>query len=121
MRAGVSGSFAGSGTRSIPVRDGPVLGKNLSEIHLTRARRASRQWFRDLLWRAFPASSDNDRAAQAARVLGVSARQVSNWLACRHDAPLTMVCTVMVIAGCEVVFRQIEGRAEAPMQIEGRR
>ena len=66
---------------------------------------AYRMWFRDLLWRAFPASSDAARAESAARVLDVSERQVRNWLRCEHDPKLRYVMAVMAIAGAEVVFK----------------
>lgn len=64
-----------------------------------------------MLWRAFPSPSAAALAKRAASVLGVSERQVRNWLAEDHDAALRHVTAVMLIAGCEVVFRQIEGRA----------
>lgn len=66
---------------------------------------AYRMWFRDMLWRAFPAQSDNDRAERAARVLDVSERQVRNWLRCEHDPKLRYVMAVIAIAGAEVVFK----------------
>lgn len=66
---------------------------------------AYRMWFRDLLWRAFPASSDAARAERAARVLDVSERQVRNWLRCEHDPKLRYVMAVLAIAGAEVVFK----------------
>ena len=65
---------------------------------------AYRNWFRDMLWRAFPAPSDTERAARAARVLNVSDRQVRNWLRCEHDPSLRHVMAVIAIAGAEVVF-----------------
>lgn len=66
---------------------------------------AYRMWFRDLLWRAFPASSDAARAERAAHVLNVSERQVRNWLNCEHDPKLRYVMAVIAIAGAEVVFK----------------
>ena len=69
----------------------------------------SRAWFRDLLWRAFPAHSERDLAQRAARVLEVSPRQVQNWRRCENDASLRYVTIVMAIAGAEVVLRQVEG------------
>lgn len=71
---------------------------------------AARRWFRNLLWRAFPAPSERDLANRAARVLDVSPRQVINWLREEHDASLRYVMAVMAIAGAEVVFGRIEGR-----------
>lgn len=64
-----------------------------------------RIWFRDLLWKAFPADSDADRAIKAAHVLDVSERQVRNWLRCEHDPKLRYVMAVIAIAGAEVVFK----------------
>ncbi|MGC9449773.1 hypothetical protein [Cereibacter johrii] len=66
--------------------------KNLaqSDVHA----RASRKRFAGLLWRAFPASSERDLAAKAAPVLGVSERQVRNWLQCENDAALRHVFAV---------------------------
>lgn len=72
---------------------------------------ASRRWFAAMLWRAFPSPSEGDLALKAARVLDVSPRQVRNWLRCEHDASLRYVTAVMAIAGAEVVFGLVEGRA----------
>lgn len=72
--------------------------------------RAPRRFFRNLLWRAFPAPSDNERAENASRALGVSPRQVKNWLAEENDASLRYVCATLAIAGAEIVFSRIEGR-----------
>jgi hypothetical protein len=71
---------------------------------------ASRRWFRDLLWRAFPSRSENDLAVKAAPALGVSTRQVRNWLREDNDASLRHVTAVLAIAGAEVIFTKIEGR-----------
>jgi hypothetical protein len=71
---------------------------------------AARRWFRDLLWRAFPARSENELALRAAAALGVSERQVRNWLRLEHDAGVRYVFAVLTIAGAEVVFRKMEGR-----------
>ena len=68
------------------------------------SRSRPRRWFRDLLWRAFPARSERDLAAKAAPILDVSERQVRNWLREEHDPGLTVVLKVMAIAGAEVVF-----------------
>ena len=68
----------------------------------------SRRWFADLLWRAFPGPSEREVSAAAAAALGVSDRQVRNWLRCRHDAGLRHVLAVIAIAGAEVVFRRME-------------
>lgn len=72
---------------------------------------AERAWFAALLWRAFPAGSENELSERAAPVLGVSARQVRNWLRCEHDARWRDVMKVLAIAGGEVVFRAMEPRA----------
>lgn len=72
--------------------------------------RASRRWFRNMLWRAFPSPSEHDLANKAANVLGVSPRQVKNWLREDNDASLRYVTAVLAIAGAEVVFGQIEAR-----------
>jgi hypothetical protein len=71
---------------------------------------ASRRWFRDLLWRAFPSRSEGELSAKAAPVLNVSPRQVRNWLREDNDASLRHVTAVMAIAGAEVLFTRIEGR-----------
>nr|WP_156178460.1 hypothetical protein [Puniceibacterium sp. IMCC21224] len=73
-------------------------------------RSRSRDWFAALLWRAFPADSEASLAYQAAPVLGVSERQVRNWLRCENDASLTYVTAVLVLAGFEALF-ETGGRA----------
>lgn len=72
--------------------------------------RASRRWFRNMLWRAFPSPSEHDLSIKAATVLGVSPRQVKNWLREDNDASLRYVTAVLAIAGAEVVFGKIEAR-----------
>ena len=89
------------GHRSVPG------GKNPAGIDATDA---ARRWFRDLLWRAFPARSENELAIRASAALGVSERQVKNWLRLEHDAGVRYVFAVLTIAGAEIVFRQVEGR-----------
>ena len=69
---------------------------------------ASRRWFAALLWRAFPSRSEHDLAEKAARALGVSPRQVRNWLRQDNDASLRYVTAVLLIAGAEVVFANLE-------------
>jgi hypothetical protein len=71
---------------------------------------ASRRWFAALLWRAFPAPSERALREKAARALGVSERQVSNWLRCEHDASLRHVTAVILIAGAEAALARLEGR-----------
>lgn len=50
--------------------------------------RWSRKLFASMLWRAFPGRSEAEIAARAAPVLGVSERQVRNWLRIEHSAAL---------------------------------
>ena len=69
-----------------------------------------RRWFRDMLWRAFPSPSEHALAEKAAPVLGVSKRQIRNWLNEDHDASLSYVAAVLAIAGAEIVFAKIERR-----------
>lgn len=71
---------------------------------------AEREWFARLLWRAFPSGSENELSERAGPVLGVSPRQVRNWLRCEHDARWRDVMKVLAIAGGEVVFRAMEPR-----------
>lgn len=72
--------------------------------------RANRRWFRDLLWRAFPAQSERELADKASAVLDVSHRQVINWLREEHDPKLRYIMAVLAIAGAEIVFSRIEGQ-----------
>lgn len=65
---------------------------------------ASRRWFAALLWRAFPGPSENVVAEAAARALGVTPRQVRNWLRCENSAALQYVTAVMLIAGVEIAI-----------------
>jgi hypothetical protein len=83
---------------------GPPLRGQVSPVEAERA------WFAALLWRAFPSSSENELSEAAAAVLGVSARQVRNWLRCEHDARWRHVVMVLVIAGGEVVLSRLEAR-----------
>ena len=74
----------------------------LSASHATSPHRMrARRWFARMLWRAFPAASEREVAREAAPVLGVSERQVVNWLRCDHDAGVSYVTAVMILAGCE--------------------
>ena len=70
---------------------------------------AARRWFAALLWRAFPSPSERDLSEKAARALGVSDRQVRNWLRCEHDASLRHVTAVILIAGAEAALARLEG------------
>ncbi len=71
---------------------------------------AEREWFARLLWRAFPSASATALSEVAGPVLGVSPKQVRNWLECRHDARWRDVVKVLVIAGGEVVLARLEPR-----------
>lgn len=73
--------------------------------------RASRRWFAGLLWAAFPSPSEHELARRAARVLGVSERQVRNWLRCDNDASLKYVTAVALIAGVEFGLGAYGGRS----------
>lgn len=73
--------------------------------------RASRRWFAGLLWRAFPAASENELAGRAAKVLNVSERQVRNWLRGENDASLKYVTAVALIAGVEIGLGAYGGRS----------
>ena len=88
--------------------DGASRVKNPSRNLVDAA--ASRRWFADLLWRAFPSRSEAELAETAAVVLEVSSKQVRNWLRCEHSAAWPYVARVMAIAGAEIVFRRIEGQ-----------
>ncbi|SCY61879.1 hypothetical protein SAMN05660710_02123 [Paracoccus tibetensis] len=70
---------------------------------------ASRRWFSDLLWRAFPSRSERELSEKASAVLDVSPRQVINWLREEHDPKLRYVMAVIALAGAEIVFSRIEG------------
>ncbi|WP_299663880.1 hypothetical protein [uncultured Ruegeria sp.] len=100
-------------TRSVHVSSsqnehGVIALKNLARNSLDHES-ASRKWFASLLWRAFPAPSENDLALKAARVLDVSPRQVKNWLRCQNDASLKYVTAVALIAGIELGLKGIGG------------
>lgn len=83
-----------------------IISENSVFVSGDRARRR----FAEMLRRAFPAISDNDRALQAAPVLGVSDRQVRNWLREENDASARYVFAVMALAGVEMVLNQRGGR-----------
>lgn len=100
-------SFSDVSTVSARDQYGAAAVKNLAD---TANPSASRRWFCALLWRAFPSPSENDLAHKAAQVLGVSPRQVRNWLREEHDASLRYVTAVLAIAGAEIIFGKIEGR-----------
>lgn len=70
----------------------------------SETKKTARCVFARMLWTAFPSSSERDLARRAAQVLGVSERQVINWLRCDHDASVSVVFAVMAIAGAEIVF-----------------
>uniref|UniRef100_A4WTC0 Uncharacterized protein n=1 Tax=Cereibacter sphaeroides (strain ATCC 17025 / ATH 2.4.3) TaxID=349102 RepID=A4WTC0_CERS5 len=89
-------------------QDGANMRKYLAQNDIQA--KASRKRFARMLWRAFPSDSERDLAATAAPVLGVSERQVRNWLQCEHDAAARHVFAVMAIACGEEIFSIIEGR-----------
>lgn len=70
---------------------------------------AARRWFAALLWRAFPAPSEHELSIKAAPVLGVTPRQVQNWLRCNNDASLKYVTAVALIAGVEIGIGRFGG------------
>ncbi|EBA17425.1 hypothetical protein RSK20926_06802 [Roseobacter sp. SK209-2-6] len=81
--------------------------KNLAQTKDTGA--SARKWFAELLWVAFPSQSERELRAEASRTLGCSERQVGNWLNCENDASLSVVVSVLIVAGAEVVFQKLEG------------
>jgi len=82
--------------------------KNLAKS--TGSQIEARKWFVDLLWIAFPSTSENELCQKASRTLGVGVRTVKNWLSCQNDASLSVVTKVMTVAGAEIIFQKIEGR-----------
>ncbi|WP_339767172.1 hypothetical protein [uncultured Pseudosulfitobacter sp.] len=97
------------------VKDGVNMRKNLSK-NVRRGdflggqhKSLSRKWFAALLWRAFPAASNTEVARLGAPVLGVSERQITNWLNCENDAALSYVTAVMVLAGVECALDGVRG------------
>ena len=97
------------------VKDGANMRKNLSrnarrgEFLNGQHKNMSRKWFAALLWRAFPAASNTEVARLGAPVLGVSERQIINWLNCENDAALSYVTAVMVLAGVECALDGVRG------------
>ena len=79
-----------------------------SPAYSTDQAQAARKWFAAMLWRAFPSRSENELAEKASAALGVSPRQVKNWLRHEHCAALKYVVAVIAIAGAEVVFQRME-------------
>jgi len=108
MSKHAASSFPCSPGRSSPDHYGALPVKN--PAHSTDPR-ANRRWFRDLLWRAFPAASERELAEKASAVLDVSPRQVINWLREEHDPKLRYIMAVLAIAGAEIVFSRIEGQS----------
>jgi hypothetical protein len=99
------------------VKNGVNMQKNLSQNGLRsdfsggRHKSLSRRWFASLLWAAFPGASEREVARMGAPVLGVSERQIINWLRCDNDAALSYVTAVMVLAGVEFALDGVRGRA----------
>lgn len=110
-------AFQNGGPSSDPaqIKDGVNMSKNLSKNvrrgHFLggRHKSMSRKWFAALLWRAFPAASNIEVARLGAPVLGVSERQITNWLNCENDAALSYVTAVMVLAGVECALDGVRG------------
>jgi hypothetical protein len=99
-----------AGVRAASAQGSAGAAKVPAETLIVCARRGPRRFFADLLWRAFPADSEQALAARAAPVLGVSERQVRNWLRQEHDAKLTQVLAVLAVAGVELVAARVERR-----------
>jgi hypothetical protein len=93
-----------------PVQDGRVAMKLPAFSGTTDHGGASRRWFRDRLWEAFPSRSERELSQRASRALGVSPRQVINWLREEHDARTRYTLAVLAIIGAEIVLSRVEGR-----------
>jgi hypothetical protein len=101
----------------------PFIGSNRSQVNNRSVKlknlafntfdveASNRMWFRDVLWRAFPAPSDAARAEKAHKVLGCSERQVINWLNCENDPKLRYILKALAVAGAEIVFHQSQDDA----------
>lgn len=85
--------------------------KNPANSSITSLSRP-REWWRDLLWAAFPGDSAHEVSEKAEKALGVSRRQVFHWLKCEHDPKLGHVAAVLMIAAAEITFRKLEGHGE---------
>lgn len=84
--------------------------KNPARSLFIAAPSRDRQWFRDMLWMAFPGRSAAEVATHASRALGVSRREVQHWLAYDHEPKLKNVAALMLLVGVEVACRKLEGR-----------
>lgn len=99
----MSPSLRGSNGVSSRGHDGAFALKNLAHS-LRDHTGASRRWFAELLWRAFPGASEHEVAQAAAAALGVSQRAVVYWLRGENSASLQYVTAVMLIAGVEMAL-----------------
>lgn len=72
-----------------------------------------REWFRDLLWQAFPmCRSDHELCERASKVLSrknrpVTPRAVKNWLNCNNTPHFRYVLTVYALAMAEKVAKAV--------------
>lgn len=93
---------------------GAKLVKNRSgnpHKHNVDFRDSSRRDDANLLWAAFPGHSQQAVAEKASRALGVTDRQVVNWLRLENDMPSWAVKAArMYVRGVEYVARKIEGQ-----------
>lgn len=99
---------------SAPVQHGAIGVKNPSGNlckHNPDFREASRRDDANLLWAAFGGPSQQAVADQASRALGVTDRQVINWLKLENDMPSWAVKAAMhYVRGVERIARKIEGQ-----------
>ncbi len=73
-------------------------------------REASRREDARLIERAFPGHTQQEVADEASRRLGMSPRQIINWMQLQHDMPSWAVKAVKAYIGrVERVARRIEG------------
>lgn len=73
-------------------------------------RESSRREDAARLWAAFPGHSQQAVAERASRALGVTDRQIINWLALKHDMPSWAVKAVgHYLRGVDRLARRIEG------------
>jgi len=61
--------------------------------------------FAEMLRRAFPGDSDNERAERGAPVLGISVRHFRRLLNLEHDAKVSQVLAVVILIGFEAAIK----------------
>lgn len=88
---------------------GAILSKVLSPNAGARPHR--RSLFVRLLWVAFPSRSEKELAERAHKALGVSQRQVENWLAGVNDGKASHLTDLIFIVGVEKLSQLIEGQS----------